>query len=315
MHAFSSLRQRFLVAVLLLGCAACSTSGGHLIVAGRALPCRSRVITFEDRQGFNAHSERCAFSDAILPHTQDEDLRVAQRFGTRSTEGMSAALTTSVAHHGWDLPELQERIDQFVLHYDACHDSTQCFEVLHDQRGLSVHFLLDLDGTLYQTLDLAARARHATRANDRSVGIEIAQLGARASAEELAKAYVADDQGRDWLRLPRRTTGRGFLRTGAWVMPARTGLFHGEINGRALVQHDFTAAQYQTLRTLLTDLHEIFPRIRLAPPRDAEGRLIPRCLSAGEFAAFQGVLGHFHVQAGKSDPGVAFDWQRLGLMP
>ena len=31
------------------------------------------------------------------------------------------------------------------------------FRVLHDMRGLSVHFMLDLDGTIYQTLDLKVR--------------------------------------------------------------------------------------------------------------------------------------------------------------
>jgi len=41
-------------------------------------------------------------------------------------------------------------------------DKSQCFKVLHDHRDLSVHFMLDLDGTIYQTLDLKERAWHAT---------------------------------------------------------------------------------------------------------------------------------------------------------
>ena len=67
----------------------------------------------------------------------------------------------------------QETVDQVVLHYDAAGTSRRCFEILHDVRGLSCHLLLDVDGTVRQTLDLALRARHATVANDRSVGIEI----------------------------------------------------------------------------------------------------------------------------------------------
>ncbi|MEM9559092.1 MAG: N-acetylmuramoyl-L-alanine amidase, partial [Planctomycetota bacterium] len=35
-----------------------------------------------------------------------------------------------------------------------------------------------VDGTIYQTLDVTERAWHATKANSRSVGIEIAQIGA-----------------------------------------------------------------------------------------------------------------------------------------
>ena len=38
--------------------------------------------------------------------------------------------------------------------------------------------MLDLDGTIYQTLDLKERAWHATTSNSRSVGIEIANIGA-----------------------------------------------------------------------------------------------------------------------------------------
>jgi N-acetyl-anhydromuramyl-L-alanine amidase AmpD len=39
--------------------------------------------------------------------------------------------------------------------------------------------MLDLDGTIYQTLDLKERASHATIANSRSIGIEIANMGCR----------------------------------------------------------------------------------------------------------------------------------------
>ena len=38
--------------------------------------------------------------------------------------------------------------------------------------------MLDLDGTIYQTLDLKEGAWHATDANGRSIGIEIANIGA-----------------------------------------------------------------------------------------------------------------------------------------
>ncbi|MCA9629358.1 MAG: peptidoglycan-binding protein [Myxococcales bacterium] len=49
-------------------------------------------------------------------------------------------------------------VNLFVLHWDGCTSSHQCFHVLLD-RGLSVHLMLDGDGTVYQALDLAeARA-------------------------------------------------------------------------------------------------------------------------------------------------------------
>lgn len=73
---------------------------------------------------------------------------------------------------------LAETVDQFVIHYDACGLSQTCFDLLQDQRDLSVHFMLDLDGTIYQTLDVKERAWHATIANTRAIGIEIANVGA-----------------------------------------------------------------------------------------------------------------------------------------
>ena len=41
----------------------------------------------------------------------------------------------------------------FVNHWDVCLSSTSCHRVLNN-RGISVHFLIDNDGTIYQTLDI-----------------------------------------------------------------------------------------------------------------------------------------------------------------
>ena len=96
----------------------------------------------------------------------------------RASSGLTDEEIERVRGGGWDLPLLQRVVDQFVIHFDVCGTSRQCFKVLQDMRGLSVHFMLDLDGTIYQTLDLKERAWHATSSNSRSVGIEIANIGA-----------------------------------------------------------------------------------------------------------------------------------------
>ena len=113
---------------------------------------------------------------------------------------------------GWSLERLQGVVDQCVLHFDACGSSRRCFEVLHDQRFLSCHFLLDVDGTIYQTLDLKERAWHATSSNDRSVGIEIANVGAQGwrsndvdldvDAAVFERWYEALGEGRARLHVP-----------------------------------------------------------------------------------------------------------------
>ena len=91
-----------------------------------------------------------------------------------------------------------------MIHFDACGTSKKCFEVLHDERGLSVHFMLDLDGTIYQTLDLKEGAWHATKANGRSIGIEIANIGTFQDADSarVARWYARDDDGRTRITLP-----------------------------------------------------------------------------------------------------------------
>jgi hypothetical protein len=62
----------------------------------------------------------------------------------------------------------------FVNHWDVCLSSESCVKVLN-QRGISVHFCIDNDGTIYQLLDTSNVAFHAgSRAwNDASVGVEI----------------------------------------------------------------------------------------------------------------------------------------------
>ena len=60
----------------------------------------------------------------------------------------------------------------FVNHWDVCLSSAQCQKVL-DKQDISVHFLIDNDGTIYQTLDLQHAAFHAGKVNRKSVGVEI----------------------------------------------------------------------------------------------------------------------------------------------
>lgn len=62
--------------------------------------------------------------------------------------------------------------DLFVLHFDACMTTAQCFQTLID-RGLSCQLMMDVDGVIWQALDLLDHAAHAGPYNRRSIGIEI----------------------------------------------------------------------------------------------------------------------------------------------
>ncbi|MCK6458334.1 MAG: N-acetylmuramoyl-L-alanine amidase, partial [Planctomycetes bacterium] len=145
--------RRLLALLLLFGCAGAgrrgaggeetaANDGRHVVVDGRRVDARTRVVLWTDPGGYRATD-----------------------FGARKDD-----------------------VRQIVLHYDAAGTSAQCFKVL-ERRGLSVHFMVDLDGTVYQTCDTSARAYHAGTFNDGSVGIEIANVGAYADRAELERLW------------------------------------------------------------------------------------------------------------------------------
>ncbi|TAJ21182.1 MAG: N-acetylmuramoyl-L-alanine amidase [Planctomycetota bacterium] len=210
------------------------------------------------------------------------------------------------------LEHVRARVDQFVLHFDVCGTSRECFRVLQDARVLSVHFLLDADGAIYQTLDLADTAWHARQANPRSVGVEIAQIGCYrvGKAAILDQWYPRDEQG-PYLKLPERLAKFPFRDAAYTARPERPERIRGAIHGAEYEQHDYTARQNEALAKLVGGVARALPRIRLDYPRGADGAVLDRALDDAEFRAFSGVLGHWHVTEDKVDPGPALDFERL----
>ena len=208
-----------------------------------------------------------------------------------------------------DLRGITPVFDYFVI---ATGTSRRCFEVLHDLRGLSVHFMLDVDGTIYQTLDLKERAWHATTSNSRGVGIEIAQAGAHpvANRHVLDSWYARDEKGMR-LIFPEWIGDPGIATPGFVGRPARSEPVIGKIQGNELIQYDFTPEQYEALAKLTATLHAVLPRIRLDAPRGSDGAVLPHALPAAKLEGHSGLLGHYHVQPNKVDPGPAFDWERV----
>ncbi len=243
------------------------------------------------------------------------------RFSSEGPDGLryhpgrkarSPELAGRVAREGWTLRNLREQVDLFVLHYDVAGTSESCFKILQDRRELSVHFLLDVDGTIYQTLDLREQAWHARQANPRSVGIEIANIGAYEPGKKSAldKWYVRDRGGVS-LRLP-ETLGDGGVRSKGFIArPARHRRVRGTVHGVTYEQYDFTPQQYRSLVALTAALNEAFPNIELQIPRDGRGAIRSDALSASEFERYRGIIGHQHLTEAKRDPGPAFDWERF----
>jgi N-acetyl-anhydromuramyl-L-alanine amidase AmpD len=291
--------------------------GDEIVVAGRFVHTGTPVVLWLDPGGYDAYRVERRFSpyDESAWETSKvavKALTTPNRYGLRKSV-LNDEEIERVRGGGWDLPLLQSKVDQFVLHFDVSGTSRQCFKVLHDLRCLSVHFLLDLDGTIYQTLDLKERAWHATTSNSRSIGIEIANIGAYASAEQgpLSEWYQRDPDGRMRVVIPPRL-GESGLRAPSFVpRPARVEPVIGMIQGRELTQYDFTLEQYAALTQLTATLCKVFPRLKCDYPRDAGGRLIPRKLPDDELERYQGILGHYHIQLNKVDPGPAFQWDTV----
>ncbi|MEM7306452.1 MAG: peptidoglycan recognition family protein [Planctomycetota bacterium] len=280
--------------------AAAPEENRSIVVCGERIPIGTRVVLWDEPPYYDAYKPHPAFADEGPE-------------GPRFRPGRAvadAALQARVDERGFRPDELRDVVDQLVLHYDVCGVSRRCFRVLQDLRKLSVHFLLDIDGTIYQTLDLADQAWHATKANPRSVGVEIASIGAYPpEADDPLDAWYARDAAGLRIRIPAEL-GDGGVRTAGFVgRPARAEFVEGDLQGQYLRQADFTPEQYEALIQLTAGLCRAFPRLAPDAPRGAEGRVKDGVLTDAEFDAFGGVLGHYHVQENKVDPGPGFDWE------
>ena len=291
--------------------------GDELVVAGQLLHTGTPVVTWMDPGGYDGYRVERRFAPEAESGWEKskeavKDLRTPARYNLRR-DGLTPEEIERVRGGGWDLPLLQRTVDQFVLHYDVAGISRQCFRILHDLRGLSVHLMLDIDGTIYQTVDLKERTWHATTSNGRSIGIEIANMGAYppGAHKVLDEWYPKDGDGKPYLRVPGRL-GDPMLRVKNFRgRPARPELVRGRVQGTELLQYDLTPEQYTALTRLTAALAKAFPRLTCDYPRDAAGRLVTAKLPEAELKSYRGVLGHYHVQANKVDPGPAFDWDRV----
>jgi N-acetyl-anhydromuramyl-L-alanine amidase AmpD len=292
-------------------------TGDEIVAAGQFFHIGTPVVLWLDPGGYDAYRTERRFapfekSDWFTSRAEVPSLMTPNRYSLRS-HTLSANELERVRGGGWDLPLLQNVVDQFVLHFDVCGVSRTCFLVLHDDRDLSVHFMLDIDGTIYQTLDLKERAWHATTSNDRSIGVEIANIGAYSEDKKnpLAQWYATNAGGKVFITIPKRF-GNPALRTKNFTgHPARNAPVRGVIQGEELVQYDYTPEQYAALEKLTAALCHIFPKLKCDYPKDTDGKLIPHKLPDETLDNYQGVLGHYHIQKNKTDPGPALDWEKV----
>jgi N-acetyl-anhydromuramyl-L-alanine amidase AmpD len=328
-----ALTSALVVLTLALGLAGCATKPGTLaerpddaiVVGGQFFRIGAPVVTWFDLGGYNAYrvdKQFAPWAEAQWANYKDDPdmpgYAGPQRYGWRidrfnnGTPDFTEEQINAVRRN-WPLSRLRDVVDQFVIHYDVCGTSGVCFDVLHDQRFLSVHFMLDVDGTIYQTLDLQERAWHAGTANSRSVGIEITNMGAYPpDGDNPFDTWYDRDARGTFVTIPNEDSDirRTQRKPGKYYL-ARDEPITGTINGSTLEMYDLTEAQYDSLIKLTAALCRIFPKIENDYPRLSDGSVDPNELSDDDFAAFQGLIGHFHETSGKTDPGPAFNWEKL----
>ncbi|MBL8764424.1 MAG: N-acetylmuramoyl-L-alanine amidase [Phycisphaerae bacterium] len=299
--------------------------GDEILACGRLFHTGAPVVLYCDPGGYDAYRVERRFGprdQAAWDPARVQPGHTPNRYSSRRAEAEFGRAVAPVGESDWTLEYLRQRIDQLVIHYDVAGTSRACFRTLHDDRNLSVHFMLDLDGTIYQTLDLKERARHATIVNDRSIGIEIANIGAYpvpsgAASDalpeppaQLNRVYLREPDGR--VRISLSDDEAASLRVAGFVpRPSRPGPIVGVVQGETLAMYDLTDAQYESLARLTAALCRIFPEIQRDYPRDGRGELVRAKLPDDRLVRYRGLLGHYHVQSNKTDPGPAFDWDRL----
>jgi len=162
----------------------------------------------------------------------------------------------------------------FVCHWDVCLSSESCFKVLQN-RGLSVHFLIDNDGTIYQTMDMNDIAYHAggRKWNERSVGVEI------------SNAYYPKHQS--WYK--RQGLGERPIIKDAKVHGAKLKPFTG-----------FYPEQINALKALMKAVHNA-TGMPLKAPLDRSGNTNTTTSKKCADGKFEGFISHYHLKKSKID--------------
>ncbi len=162
----------------------------------------------------------------------------------------------------------------FVCHWDVCLSSKTCHKVL-EKRGISVHFAIDNDGTIYQFMDMNDVAYHAGGRtwNNKSIGVEI------------ANAYYPKYQG--W-----------YKKNGLGERPLVEG---AKVHGKTLDPFmDFYPEQYEALKALMKAVHKA-TGIPLKAPLDRSGNTNTTVSKKAADGRFEGFVSHYHLKRGKID--------------
>ena len=193
------------------------------------------------------------------------------------------------------LSQAQDVVDMVVIHADITINARECFRILKS-RGFSTHFMVDWDGTIYQSTDTAKKAIHAAcefipDVNNHAIGIDVNCLQMNYARGEVpaASGAMAAQFGQGGERRMSETI---------------------EINGVPWKSWGYTDLQYDAMIKLLAALGKTYPKLKLAAPIDERGEVLWQVPAEFDLEKI-GIYGHMHLTPQKFDPGPGFDWARV----
>lgn len=248
-----------------------------IVVGGALVPVGTRVVKWYEAGGFDGYAER--------PATVTEEDRRTGKVTTRTFAGKRYNRR----------PAGIASIRQIFIHHTGGDGdgARNVYETLHNQRKLSVHFVVDDDGLAWQMLDVAECAWHAGSHNPCAVGFECALFP---SADENPTYYSAERNARNHNQPHRIVTD--------------------VIHGTSRRVFAFTSPQVEALAQIAVGLWRALGRepsnraadaFKLPPrfPHDAAGE-IPRTVVPNALQ-HAGLIGHLQCTLNKWDPA-GFPW-------
>lgn len=248
-------------------------SNTSIVVCGQKFDIGTKVVLWDEDGGLNGYDEST---------TKIED----RKTGKVTKVSGKRYSSRSMLKPNPNLDQLKGMITQFFFHHTGNLTAKSTFETLHMERKLSVTFILDDNGTIYQTLDVKEKSWHGGTNNPMSIGIEMCS---RASASKYPDDYDEYHQ-KKYHVLPRKKR-------------------MDKVQGMMVWGYEYNDAQYAALIKLISKIVEIFPKLAKADfPRTASGLVVKSLLSKP--LDHVGFICHYHTCKEKWDP-VCLDHQRI----
>jgi len=177
----------------------------------------------------------------------------------------------------------KRNVKMIVTHFDVCLSAKSCARVL-GRKGISSHFVIDNDGTIYQMVDTQHEGWHAgnRKVNKASIGIDISNA-----------VYTKYQK---WYR--RKNFGPRPILQNIKVH-----------NGHIRECLGFYPAQLEAFKALVKTLCVHYD-IPIQMPMDDKGNVLLAEHKETKAGKFSGIVNHFHVTRNKWDTA-NLDWDQM----